>query len=283
MKPLTMPKEHALALLDASAESGVPLAALVPTGPAGLAVPPKAKPKKKGPARRTLVKQVTDERSGVTVDVVLDAQTGLFEAKVPGYPTTILGHELGKVVSETARILRAAQEYQWKPSIVVDVGRDGNFWEERPLGDDLRHSTHQSGGCVTKRLEAALAVRFYRLEIAPKPGDPARFVCRPHLDDVTAEDKDTPSWRRKDATEGREKGSDVGDFLERSSATVMPYTPELWAAVQQAAADVLAVGMRLRELVKRPDILAEVGARLLLAGTAETVLALAEHAEDATP
>lgn len=275
-----MKKDRAKAILDAADESGVPVASLVPVAPSGrlaVATPPQAKPKKNGPARRTVVKRVTDERSGITVDVVLDAQTGLFEAKVPGYPTTILGPDFATVVAETERILRAAQEYQWKPSIVVDVGRDGGFWaEDRPgrPNDDVRHTHLQRGGCVVDVTEAALAMRYYRVEIAPKPGDPARFVCRPHMEDVEAEDAGKESWVPKHATLHREKGHDVGDFLERSSAVVMPYTPELWAAVEQAAEDVLAVGKRLRELVKRPDLLAKVGSRLLLASAPDTIPAL---------
>ncbi len=270
-QPKPLGKNEARQILDVAEQTGVPVGALVAAGRSELttSAPPRAKPPRKPPTRRNVVKRVTDEESGVFVDVTFDAGSGRFEAKIPGYPEPVLGYVAGDVFKRTAEILRATREYQWKPSIVVDTGRDANFWENgrgedgAPLLRGSKRTLHHSGGCKVEHVEVMARMTFYRIEIAPKPGDPTRFVCRPHADDVAALEAAKPYL---DAAERRTKGTDVGDFLESNRATVMPYTPALWAAVQQAAADVLAVGERLAALVAQPEALAAMGHNLLAAG-----------------
>ncbi len=224
--------------------------------------------RKKEPPQRPVVKRVVDEQSGFGVDVIFDSRTCLFSARIPGFPEDVLGREAGPVVERTLAILRATRQYQWRQSIVVDVGSEGNFWD-RDTGDEaLDRTSRQTGGCEIDVASANVRIRYYRIEIAPKPGDPAKFVCRPHADDVMARDAGLERWMRMDATERRAKGEDVGDFLERKRAVVLPYSAETWAAVQKAAADVLAVGERLRSLVQQPEALAALGGMLLASGEA---------------
>ena len=218
---------------------------------------------KKGPSKRTVVERVTDKESGASVNVYYDASIRMFTADVPGFPTRIMGTESGPVISRTRDVLRATRAYQWRPSIVVDAGGHGDFWDDNTDPETLHKTGHHTGLCSYDVFDATLAIRFYRCEIAPKPGDPSKFVCRPHSEDVVARDAGLQPWQRPDANERRARGEDVGDFLERKRAVVVPYSPETWAAVQKAAADVLAVGERLRALLAKPEALALMGARLL--------------------
>jgi hypothetical protein len=258
------PKGSVGALLDAASESGVPLASLVRSGPSELA-PLKEAPRraKKGPAKRTIVERVVDRESGAAVDIYYEMHTKMFRADVPGFPTPIMGAESGPVISKARDVLRATRAYQWKPSIVVDSGKEGMFWDKSTEPESMHQTEHHMGNCKLDVSDATLAIRFYRCEIAPKPGDPSKFVCRPFAEDVVARDSGLRSLDRRDATESRTRGEDVGDFLERKRATVLPYSPETWAAVQQAAADILEVGNRLRSLLAKPEQLALAGARLL--------------------
>lgn len=233
--------------------------ALAIRGSTGLATspPPISASRKKGPTQRTVVDRVVDEKSGFGVDVIFDRKKGLFEASVPGYPQEIIDDTIGPVLKKAREVLRATREYQWKASIVIDIGDGGPFWEKGQGQPDLREVSWHCGGCRITQYKVDTQFKFYRLEIAPKPGDPSRFVCRPHVEDVT----DPEGGYRRDA-EDRLRGNDVGDFLERARAVVIPYSPEAWTGIKQVSIDIRRMLDKLRELVRQPEALAA-GARLL--------------------
>lgn len=150
--------------------------ALVRVDDVPLALPIRGSRNKK-PPKRTIVDRVIDPESGAGVDVLFDRTSGQFEATVPGYPQSILGRDIGPVVKRTREILRATRQYQWKPTIVVNVAADHAFFDDAP--PDVKRVHYVSGFCEVDHLRVRVDVEFYRIEIAPKPGDPSRFVCRP--------------------------------------------------------------------------------------------------------
>lgn len=209
---------------------------------------------------------LVDSKKSLRVDLKLDRNTMEFFAQVSGTSPVIRAKAFDELKRKVRLEMERHQPYVWRHEIwVVAYQRHGGV---RP--DSAHGGMHSSSHRDPPDLDwPVVGVFFSKHEVADIPRDP---LLRNQYDIVEREFCEPGQARDAE----RDEVYGVKPCFHPENTRVLPYTPELWAALEALQARILTARRQLFALLERDDLEATLkkladghGVPLLVAGPAD--------------